>query len=89
MTQGRSGQARKISPPPGFDSRNPPGRSQSLYRLIPAHILDAAACIKKREDKLRRTTRDLRTRVVKCGEVSGEVYRTFVVNCNKFDIETF
>jgi len=25
-----------------------------------AHILDAAACIKKREDQLRRKTRDLR-----------------------------
>jgi hypothetical protein len=28
-----------------------------------ARILDAAASIKKREDQLRRTTRDLRTRV--------------------------
>jgi hypothetical protein len=26
-----------------------------------SEILDAAACIKKREDQLRRTTRDLRT----------------------------
>ena len=26
-----------------------------------ARMLDAAACIKKREDQLRRTTRDLRT----------------------------
>ena len=30
-----------------------------------ASILDAAGCIKKREDQLRRTTRDLRTRVEK------------------------
>jgi len=34
-----------------------------------ACILDAAARIKKREDKLRRTTRDLHTRVAKCTEV--------------------
>jgi hypothetical protein len=34
-----------------------------------ARILDAAASIKKREDQLRRTTRDLRTRVAKCTEV--------------------
>jgi hypothetical protein len=30
-----------------------------------ARILDAAGCIKKREDQLRRTTRDLRTRAAK------------------------
>jgi hypothetical protein len=35
-------------------------------------ILDAAACIKKREDQLRRTTRDLRTRDAKYTEVVGE-----------------
>ena len=34
-----------------------------------AHILDAAASIKKREDQLRRTTRHLRTGVAKCIEV--------------------
>jgi hypothetical protein len=28
-------------------------------------ILDAAACIKKREDQLRRTTRDFLTRIAK------------------------
>jgi len=33
--QGRSGQVKKILPPPGFDPPNPecPARSQSLYRL--------------------------------------------------------
>jgi hypothetical protein len=31
--QGRSGQVRKISPPPGFNSPDRPARSQSLYRL--------------------------------------------------------
>jgi hypothetical protein len=38
-----------------------------------ASILDAAACIKKREDQLRRTTRDLRTRVAKCTELDGGI----------------
>jgi len=38
-----------------------------------ARILDAAACIKKSEDKLRRTTCDLRTRVAKCTEVDGGI----------------
>jgi hypothetical protein len=31
--------------------------------------LDAAACIKGREDQLGRTTRDLHTRVAKCVQV--------------------
>jgi len=31
--QGRSRQVQKISPPPGFDPRTGPARSQSLYRL--------------------------------------------------------
>ena len=39
-----------------------------------ASILDAAACIMKREDQLRRTTRDLRTRVAKCTEVDGGIF---------------
>ena len=38
-----------------------------------ASILDAAASIKKRDDQLRLTTRDLRTRVAKCTEVVGGV----------------
>jgi hypothetical protein len=38
-----------------------------------ARILDAAACIKKREDQLRRTTRDLGTRVAKCTEVDSRI----------------
>jgi len=33
---------------------------------MPARILHSAAATKKREDKLRRTTSDLRTRVAKC-----------------------
>jgi hypothetical protein len=39
-----------------------------------ASILDAAGCVKKREDKLRQKTRDLHTRVAKRSEVSGEVF---------------
>jgi len=38
-----------------------------------ARILDPAASVKKREDQLRRTTRDLRTRVAKCLEVGGRI----------------
>jgi hypothetical protein len=40
------------------------------YQLL-ARILDAAARIKKREDQLRRTTRDLRTRFAKWTGVDG------------------
>jgi hypothetical protein len=39
-----------------------------------ARIFDAAACIKKCGDQLRRTTRDLRTRVAKCTEVGGGIF---------------
>jgi hypothetical protein len=39
-----------------------------------ARILYAAARIKKREDQLRRTTRDLRTSVAKWIEVDGGVF---------------
>jgi hypothetical protein len=39
-----------------------------------ARILDAAACIKKREDQLRRKTRDLRTQVAKFTEGDGGIY---------------
>jgi len=37
-------------------------------------ILDAADRIKKREDQLRRTTHDLRTRVAKCTGVDGWIF---------------
>jgi len=37
-------------------------------------ILHAAACIKKREDHLRRTTRDLRTGIAKCTEVDVGIF---------------
>jgi hypothetical protein len=38
-----------------------------------ARILYAAVRIKKREDQLRRTTRDLSTRIAKCTEVDGGI----------------
>ena len=40
-----------------------------------ARILDAAARIKKREDQLRRTTRDLHTPVANCSEVYGGILK--------------
>jgi hypothetical protein len=40
---------------------------------LAAQILDVAASIKEREDQLRQTTRDLRTRVAKCIEVGGGI----------------
>ena len=43
-----------------------------------ARILDAAACIKKREDQLTQTTRVLRTRVAKCTEVDFRIFGTFL-----------
>ena len=51
-----------------------------------ARILDAAARIKKREYELRRTTPVLRTRVTRCNEADDGIFRTFIVNCNKFVI---
>ena len=39
-----------------------------------ALTLDAAAGTDKRQDQLRRTARDLRTRVAKCTEVDGGIY---------------
>jgi hypothetical protein len=47
---------------------------------LTASILDAAGCITKSEAQLRRTARDLRTRVAKCVEVDGGILGTFIVN---------
>ena len=49
-----------------------------------ARILEAAGCIKKREDQLRRTARDLRTRVAKCSEVDGGILGHLL--CNVTDL---
>jgi tetrahydromethanopterin S-methyltransferase subunit G len=46
-----------------------------------ARILNAAARMKQREDKLRRTTRDLRKRIAKSIEVDVGIFVTFVVSC--------
>jgi len=39
-----------------------------------ARILNAAACIKRREGQLRRKTRDIPTPVAKCTEVDGGIF---------------
>jgi hypothetical protein len=49
-------------------------------------ILDAAGCVKKRGDQLRRTICDIRRRVAKYTEVDGGILGTFIVDCNKFVI---
>jgi hypothetical protein len=48
-----------------------------------AGVWDAAARIKEREDQLRRTTRDLRTRVANCTEADGGISNIY---CDKFVI---
>jgi len=40
-----------------------------------AHILNAAACIKKHEDQLRQTTCDLHIGVTKCIEVDSGIFK--------------
>jgi hypothetical protein len=49
-------------------------RNMDTPNELLARVLDAAACIKKRKDQLRRTTRDLRTRVAKCTEADGGIF---------------
>jgi hypothetical protein len=49
-------------------------RKADTRQELLARILDAAARIKKREDQLRRTTRDLSTRVAKWTEVDGGIF---------------
>jgi ferritin len=39
-----------------------------------ARVMDAVGHIKKREDQIRRTTRDLHTRVAKFTEVDGAIF---------------
>jgi hypothetical protein len=58
-----------------------------------ARILDAAARMKKREDQLRQTTRDHRTRVARCIEFEGGIFENLlrtITNlsdlCNRFTI---
>jgi hypothetical protein len=51
-----------------------------------ARILDAAARVKKREDKLRLRTRDLRTRAAKGIEGEGGIFGTFILTYENFVI---
>jgi hypothetical protein len=58
-----------------------------------ARSLDAAGCIKLREDQLRQTTRHLSTRVAKCVDVDGGIFerllcivKDLLFLCNKFVI---
>jgi len=39
-----------------------------------ARVMGAVGHIKKREDQIRRTTRDLHTRVAKCTEFDGAIF---------------
>jgi len=48
-------------------------KTDTLGELL-ARILDAAGRIKKREDQLRRTTRDIRKRVANFAEVDGGIF---------------
>jgi hypothetical protein len=43
-----------------------------------SHNMDAAASMKIREDQLRRTTRDLRKRVVKCKDVDSGIFENLL-----------
>jgi hypothetical protein len=52
-----------------YYERNVDTRGGSL-----THIWDAAARIKNREDQLRRTKHDLRTRFAKCTAVDGGIF---------------
>jgi hypothetical protein len=58
----------------GWIKREVYKRKVNTRNELLARILDAAARIKTREDQLRRTTRDLRTRVAKSCEVDGGLF---------------
>jgi hypothetical protein len=49
-------------------------RDELLARILDAATAAAAASVKKRQDQLIRTTRDLRTGVAKCTEVRGAIF---------------
>jgi hypothetical protein len=42
------------------------------------HIMDAIACIKERQDKLRRATCHVLTRVAKCIDVDGGIFENLL-----------
>ena len=49
-------------------------RNVDIRDELLACSLDAATCIKKGEDQVRRTERDLRTLPAKCIEVDSEIF---------------
>jgi len=49
-------------------------RKEDTRDELLARIWNAAVCIRKREDKLRRSTRHLSTRVAKCTKVDGGIF---------------
>ena len=75
----------------GLDEERSYKRKVDIRDELLARISDAAARIKKNEDKLRRKTRDLLTRIAKYFEVVGGIFEYLlrtVMNlssvCNKF-----
>jgi hypothetical protein len=58
-----------------------------IHDELLSRILDAAARIKKREDQLRRKTRDLRTRVTKCVEVDGGIFEHLLWTVTHFSFK--
>jgi hypothetical protein len=58
----------------GLDDKQSLQKKGGYTKRIAGAHLDAAAHTKKREDQLRRTTRDLRTRVPNCIEVDGGIF---------------
>ena len=45
------------------------------------NMLDVIACIKERQDALKRTTRHVLTRVVKCNDVDGGIFEHLLYPC--------
>ena len=57
----------------GFDEKGNFTKERSIKETIVRSHFDAVVCMKKREDQIRRTTRDLRIRVARFIEVDGGV----------------
>jgi hypothetical protein len=57
-----------------MDEREVYKRNVDRHEELFSRNMDAAASMKKREDQLRRTTRDLRRRVAKCTDVDGAIF---------------
>jgi hypothetical protein len=61
------------------------GRVDTRDELLTG-ILNAAARIKKHEDKLRRTTRDPHSRVTKCIETGSGIFEHLLLTVTKFSL---